>query len=243
MPTVMQVIHTLVSRLLLIIFLAICLIPGLICMLMPMDYKIDSWFYRWFMDFFYRGALFVTLLPIRYRGVENIPANQPAIFAANHQSTIDIPLIGVLAHRHPHVWLAKKELTEELVFKFVVPRFTTLIDMSTPIKAMRSLLAALNMINDGKKRHVFIFPEGTRHTDGSVHEFYPGFVILAQKTKRPVIPIRIFGANKAYPPGTFWIHYNPITVVVGQPMWPGDNEDEDAFKARVYKWFLATKED
>lgn len=243
MPTLFQIAHTLISRLLLIIFLALIIIPGIICMLMPMDYKIDNRFYNWFMDIFYRGSLWVTLLPIRYYGRENMPLDQPVIVAANHQSSLDIPLVGILVQRHPHVWLAKKELTEEFLLKFVVPRFTTMIDMSTPIKAMRSLLAALNMINDGKKRDVIIFPEGTRHTDGKIHEFYPGFVILAQKTKRPVVPVRIFGANQAYPPETFWVHYNPIKVVVGKPMWMEENEDEDAFKSRVHRWFLEQKED
>lgn len=242
MPTLFQIAHTFISRVLIILFLIICAVPGLICMLMPMNYKVENRFYLWFMDFFYRGALFITLLPIRYRGTQNIPKKQPVIFAANHQSSLDIPLIGILAHRYPHVWLAKKELTESWLLKFVIPRFTTMIDMSTPIKAMRSLIAALNMINDNKQRHAMIFPEGTRYTDGDVHEFYAGFVILAQKTKRPVVPVRIFGANKAYPPDTFWVHYNPITVVVGEPMMVGENEDEESFKARVHQWFLAQKE-
>jgi 1-acyl-sn-glycerol-3-phosphate acyltransferase len=88
-----------------------------------------------------------------------------------------------------------------------------------------------------------IFPEGTRRTDGKVHEFYAGFVTLAKKTGRPVVPVRIFGVNEVYPPEQFWIHYCPIKVVVGEPMVIGETEDDESFKNRVHAWFLAqTKE-
>lgn len=128
------------------------------------------------------------------------------------------------------------------MFKFILPRFTVLIDMSSPTKGMRSLINSINMINNGQRRHAILFPEGTRYTDGSVHEFFSGFVILAKETGRPVVPIRIFNANKAYPPETFWINPCTIKLVIGEPMMMKEDETNEAFKDRIYAWFLEQKE-
>lgn len=242
MPPLKIIVHTLISRFLLIIVLAICLIPAIIFLLIPTRWRVDSRAYYLFMDFFYHASLWVTFLPIQVRGAENIPQS-PVIIAANHQSSLDIPLIGRLVHRFPHIWLAKKELTESILLRFILPRFTVLIDMSSPMKGMRSLINALNMVNNGQRRHAIIFPEGTRYTDGEVHEFFSGFVILAKQTGRPVIPVRIYNANTVYPPETFWINPHPIKLIVGQPMMMEENETDEQFKDRVYAWFLEQKED
>jgi len=116
-----------------------------------------------------------------------------------------------------------------------------LVDMSSPMKGMRSLIEAIKVINN-KKMHVIIFPEGGRYTDGKVHDFFGGFVILARKTGRPVVPIRIFNANKVYPPNTWLANYAPITVVIGERMYIGEHETDEAFKNRVFDWFIQTKE-
>jgi len=87
-----------------------------------------------------------------------------------------------------------------------------------------------------------IFPEGGRYTDGTVHDFYGGFVILAKKTGRPVVPVRIFGVHKVYPPDTFWVQKYPITVVVGKPFVYQEGDTDQAFKDRVYQWFIEQKE-
>ncbi len=241
MPTLKQVVHTLVSRFLLVLMLAVLGLPLLIFICLPNRWRIDNPVYYWFLNIFYKASLAITLLPIRYRGKEHIPDNA-AVIVANHQSTLDIPIVGVLLKRHAHVWLAKKELLESPAFWFWLPRTTVLIDMSTPMKGLRSLTTAISMVLN-HHRHAVIFPEGTRYTDGDVHEFYAGFVILAKKTGRPVIPVRIFGVNKAYPPETFWIHYYPLTVVIGEPMYIQENETDEAFKDRVHAWFLKQHEE
>ena len=48
--------------------------------------------------------MWATFLPIHVEGKENL-IEQPAIIIANHQSSLDIPVIGALFDHHPHVWL------------------------------------------------------------------------------------------------------------------------------------------
>lgn len=228
--------RTIFSRFLLFLLMLVYLPPFLIILFLP-----RRWFYRsrlfyWFEDIFYWAVIKFSLLPITYRGLENLPEG-PAIFVTNHQSSLDIPLVGVLTKRHPHIWIAKEELTESPILRFVLPRVAILVDPEATFKAMRALLQAIKVMQE-YKMGAMIFPEGTRHTDGDVHEFFAGFVILAKKTNLPVVPVRIFGANKVYPPETFLVNYYPITVVVGPAMFIQEGEDDEAFKNRVYDWFL-----
>lgn len=232
--------RTLFSRFMLLLLMLLYTVPFLIFLCLPKRWLFKSKLFFWLCDIFYRSLLFFTLLPVKIVGKENIPTT-PAIIAPNHQSSLDIPLIGSLLHAHPHVWLAKAELMHSPILRFVLPRVAVLIDMSTPQKGMRSLIQTINLIN-GEPLHVIIFPEGGRYTDGMIHDFFSGFVILAKKTGRPVVPIRIFGLDRAYPPGSFLVHWTSISVVIGKPMFMQEGEEDDAFKQRVYAWFIEQKE-
>lgn len=234
-------IHTLFSRFLLLLIMAVCFIPLVIFLFMlPPRYRYDSKGYYFFAHFFYTAVLKASLVHITCEGKEHIPS-EPAIIVGNHQSSLDIPLIGSLLGYHPHIWLASSALLSSPILRFVIPRVAVLIDMTTPMKGMRSLLKAIEMISD-ERRHAVLFPEGGRYDDGTVHDFYAGFVILAKKTKRPVVPIRIFGLNKVYPRGAFLMHNYPVKIIVGRPMYIALDESDEAFGNRVHQWFLDQKE-
>lgn len=184
--------------------------------------------------------LWASCLPITIEGNEHIP-NDPAIIVANHSSSFDVALLGSLVNTHPHVWLAMKWLTNFLPFRLLLPRTAVLVDMSSPQKGVRSLIKTINLIKE-HAMHVMIFPEGQRHTDGNVHDFYGGFSLLAKKTGFPVVPVRMFNLEKAYPPNTFWMHRHPIKVVVGKPMHMQEGETDTEFKDRVHRWFIQQEE-
>jgi 1-acyl-sn-glycerol-3-phosphate acyltransferase len=233
------ILHTLITRFLLLLIMLISFFPVVIFLLLPKRWRYDNRFFCWFAYFFYRAIVKISFLPVTVVGKENI-SDEPAIFVANHQSSLDIPIVGSLIKTHPHIWLAKSELLISPILGFILPRIAVLIDMSTPIKGMRSLVNAVNMIYE-KRRHAMIFPEGARFTDGKVHDFYLGFVILAKKTGRPIIPVRLFNLEKAYPPETFWVYRCPIHVVVGPPFYYQEGESEESCRDRVYTWFLEQK--
>ena len=235
-----KVSRTLFSRLLLIVLIILFTPMFLIMFIVPKAWLMRSTAFFSLVQLFYSTFIKFSLLPITFVGKKNVPS-EPAIFVVNHQSSYDIPLAGYLTNGHPHVWLAKEELMESWVLRFVLPRVAVLVDQASPRKAMRSLLEIIKLVN-GSGAHLMIFPEGGRYIDGSIHEFYAGFVTLAKKTGRPVVPVRIFGVNKVYPPEQFWIHYCPVKVVVGEPMVIGETEDDETFKNRVYTWFLAQTE-
>lgn len=230
------IVHTIVSYVLLIILFFVLSIPVLILFLMPERWRYKSKFFAGFLYYFYGFILKCTLTPIRFKGIENVP-DFPVIIAANHQSALDIPLVGILAKSTPHIWLAWSELFERPFHYFLLSRVALPLDVTSPLKAMRSFARALSIVCENNM-HAIIFPEGSRFTDGNVHDFFAGFVMLAKKTGRPVVPVRIFGVNKVYPPRSCFVYRYPITVVVGEPMYMEKDETDEAFKDRVHQWFL-----
>jgi len=230
-----MVLRTLISRFLLLL-LSIVYAPFiLLALILPREWAIDRQFYFYLARFFYWYIVKISFQSITIIGKEKVP-QAPAIFVANHQSSFDIPLLGELVGAHPHIWLALKSLLESPVLRFVLPRFSVLVDMSTPMSGMRSLLQVIKLLTH-RPHHCMLFPEGGRFIDGTVHDFYSGFAILAKKLGRPVVPVYIHNVQKVYPPNSFWIHSYPITVIVGTPFVMQENETEQMFKDRVYAWF------
>src|SRR5439155_27117554 len=156
--------YTLFVRFLLIILSIIAFLP-LFCMaLMSREGRLNSPLVFWIMDWFYWAILKCSLLPITYYGTENIP-HEPAIFVANHQSSLDIPLLGLLANKKSHIWLARHELMDTFVLRFILPIFTVIADVTSIKSSVRSFRMILSLLID-KPRHLMIFPEGSRFDDG-----------------------------------------------------------------------------
>lgn len=230
-------IRTLFSRFLLLVLMIIYLIPALFFVFLPEKRRYNSRVLFFLIDLFYRAVIKFSFIPVTIKGRKNIP-QESVIFAANHQSSLDVPLLGVLASGKSHIWVAKQELMESPILRWVLPRLAILVDQRSPTKAVRSLNHAI-AITKNHDRHLMIFPEGGRYTDGKVHDFYRGFALLARKTGKPVVPVFIKGVNKVYPPDSFIVERHPVTVVVGVPLHIQEEEDDKAFKDRLYAWFVA----
>ena len=115
------------------------------------------------------------------------------IFAANHASLIDIPLLLVAVNRYT-VFIAKHELSKIPIFKSILDKagfiFVNRENNDSAIKSMNYLIEDIKKI----PRSVGIFPEGTRTKDGNLLEFKKGTAIFGIDTKIPIVPIAISGS-------------------------------------------------
>jgi len=217
----------------------ICVAPiGFIVACLPEKYRYDSRLLYWCEAFLYRVMIHGLLLPIRFKGCRKVQKG-PLIIAANHQSALDIPLIGHCIGLRPHLWFFKSDLIDIFLFGFLAKRLGIPVDRTSPRRAVHSLTESIRLVDNGKsKRSLIIFPEGGRYTDGQIHDFLTGFAILTKKTGLPLVPIYIENAYKAYPPGSFWVRYAPIQVTVGERFIMIENETSEQFISRVHQWFL-----
>ncbi len=137
-----------------------------------------------------------------FSGVENIPIDRPVIFAANHESMFDGGwLYGALpgSIRKRSYSLVKEEILNS---KLLTNLFsgTNLISVERENDAMASLKLSYAALKSGK--NVIIFPEGTRSTDGNIHEFRSGIGILLKELDVSVVPVRIENSGRVWPKGS-----------------------------------------
>jgi len=230
-----RLIHSCISRCLIGVLFLVYSIPIAIIMCIPRKHRLKSRLVFFVIDSFYRAVLFCLFIPISIHGKENIP-HEPAIFIANHQSSIDIPLFGSLVHGEPHVWLARADATAYKIIRYFYSLLAVIVDLSSPVASYRSIRTLLDIAYE-TKAHLMLFPEGERHTDGRVHEFVNGFVFLAKKTRRPVVPICILGVNYVYPPKTFLLTRLPIHVLIGEPFVYQEDDTDESFKEKIISWY------
>lgn len=154
--------------------------------------------------------------PVRTFGRENIVPSATYVFASNHTSALDIlALLGQLPANFR--WIAKKELFKIALFGPAMLRAGYIpIDRSDHRAALKSLNRAAERIAGGAS--VVIFPEGTRSPDGKLLPFKSGGLALAIRSRRPVVPVAIIGANKALRPKGLLLAPGRINIVLGKPI-------------------------
>jgi len=64
---------------------------------------------------------------------------------------------------------------------------------------------------------VLMFPEGTRSKDGQLQEGRAGIGMIVVKSKVPIVPMRIFGTERALPRGASFPRPARLTVRFGVP--------------------------
>ena len=165
----------------------------------------------------YHSSRLAGRLFFRFRVIhrERMIQSGPAILAMNHQSYLDPPLAGITCDRAIY-FLARRTLLNvpllgRLLLKLnVIPVNQEGVDRGA-IKALIRVLKAGN--------GVLLFPEGSRTLDGNLQPAEPGLGLVIAKTLAPVVPMRIFGAHEALPRGGGGLHFVPITIVIGEPIF------------------------
>jgi len=172
----------------------------------------QHWCSRWWA----RTLLFVSRARVTVRGLENVLPGKTYIFAANHQSYMDIPvLFGYLPGQFRI--MAKSSLFH---LPFLGWHLSTSghmpIERDNPLRAARSLLEAARHVKSGTR--VFIFPEGGRTLDGRLAEFKPGTFLLAIKAGAAVIPVTVNGTRGILKINSWHIRPGHVEMILHPPI-------------------------
>jgi long-chain acyl-CoA synthetase len=87
-----------------------------------------------------------------------------------------------------------------------------------------------------------VFPEGTRSTDGQVHEFKAGIGLLARELRLPVVPIGIKGTAARLPKGQLLPEPGEVQVHFGAPVRRDPAESDQAFADRLRDLVVGLRE-
>jgi 1-acyl-sn-glycerol-3-phosphate acyltransferase len=155
-----------------------------------------------------------SLFGFRVYGRENMLEEGGAILAMNHESYLDPPLAGIASRRQIY-YLARKTLLQWPILGPLFPKLNV-IPVDQERADMSALKAVIRLVRAGNC--TVIFPEGSRTLDGQLQPAQPGLGLIIAKTLAPVIPMRIFGAYRAFPRGGKPRPFTGISVVVGKPI-------------------------
>ena len=170
-----------------------------------------------------RGGVKLGLLlcgiKVRAEGMEHLQRNRAAVYAVNHTSNVEPPLLFDLLHElFPRLRiLYKAELRKLpiLVRAFDLGGFVPL-ERGNPEQSLPAIERAADALRAGNS--FLIFPEGTRSRTGALLPFKKGGFVMALKAQAPVVPVAIVGARDAMRKGSPIIHPVTIAVRLGAPI-------------------------
>lgn len=161
--------------------------------------------------------IFVVLWRVRVEGRENVPADGPAVLAANHQSFCDSLFLPLVVPRKV-TYLAKAEYFDSWKTAWFFRAVGQIpIRRGGGKESERALETAKEALSQGKL--VAIYPEGTRSLDQWVHRGRTGVARLSRECGVAVIPVGIEGTVNVQPVGSRLLRpWRTVTVRFGAPM-------------------------
>jgi 1-acyl-sn-glycerol-3-phosphate acyltransferase len=162
------------------------------------------------------GCVVISASHLTVQGAENLRKYPVAVYAANHTSYMDTPVVFANLPFQFRI-LAKKELWTLPFIGWHLNRSGQIpIDSENPRATLSSLGAAAKALRDGMP--LFVFPEGSRTPDGLMQEFLAGAAYLAIRAQVPVVPIALSGVYDLLPMHTHHFYPCNMTMTVGEPI-------------------------
>jgi long-chain acyl-CoA synthetase len=190
-----------------------------------------------------RASLPTWILPlarvfawIRIEGREHLDRiDSPVIFAANHQSHMDTPVILAAmpprvryrvatamakeffkAHFFPEQHTRRSRFTNSLNYYLAALFFNAFPLPQREAGARQTLRYIGEVLESGFS--VLIFPEGRRTDTGEIDRFRPGIGMIASRLAVPVVPVRIDGLDRVLHQTWKMARPGRVRVAFGAPM-------------------------
>ena len=154
--------------------------------------------------------------PAKVHGLDKIDLSRPHVFAANHSSALDIPVLYTSLPRQFRI-VAKEELFKYPFMGWHLRRSGQVpIAPGNKLSSMRSLLRAVPGLQGGMP--LVVFPEGERSPNGQILPFMTGACYIAIKAEVDIVPMAIVGTYEVLPMNSYHIRPGKIELLVGEPI-------------------------
>jgi 1-acyl-sn-glycerol-3-phosphate acyltransferase len=164
-----------------------------------------------------RLLLWGSGIHVRVEGLEHIDPNGSYVFASNHLSYMDTPVI-MANLKMQFRFIAKSGL-------FKIPLLGTHLGQAghipvprgDPRASIKTMQTAAEVI---QKRHIsmLIFPEGGRSHDGVLQSFKEGGAYIAIRAGAPIVPVALIGTDRVLPFGSGTPRTGTVTLRVMPPI-------------------------
>ena len=148
--------------------------------------------------------------------------DEPVIFAANHASHLDAPLLlSVIPERWRHHMFVAGAADYFFDTRFKAVSFAFLIN-AVPIERQRVSRESANRVAAllAEGWSLLIFPEGGRSPDGWGQPHRAGAAWLGVRTGRPIVPVHVEGTRRILAKGSTRLRPGVTHVTFGRPLRP-----------------------
>jgi 1-acyl-sn-glycerol-3-phosphate acyltransferase len=183
-----------------------------------------------------RLGLFLSGVKLRIEGTANILRDRAAVYAVNHSSNVEPPILFEALHdlfpRLRVLYKAELRKLPILVRAWDLAGFVPL-ERGNREQSLPAIGRAAEALRDGNS--FLIFPEGTRSRTGALLPFKKGGFIMAIQAQAPIVPVAISGAHRAMHKGSLVIQPVTVRVTFGEPVETAGMAltDRDALSAVV----------
>jgi 1-acyl-sn-glycerol-3-phosphate acyltransferase len=171
---------------------------------------------HWIARLWARGLVWACGCSVTIHGREKLLNAPVAVYASNHTSYMDTPVIFASLPFQFRI-LAKKELWPIAFIGWYLDRSGQIpIDTRNPRASLSSLAGGVKALRSGMP--LFVFPEGGRTPDGEMQSFLSGAAFLAIRAQVPLVPLALSGVYDLLPMHTRHLYPGPLTLCVGDPI-------------------------
>jgi 1-acyl-sn-glycerol-3-phosphate acyltransferase len=195
----------------------------------------DGSILHWFARAWAKTIMKTIFSPMRVTGLDKIDFSRPHVYAVNHGSALDIPILYAYLPFQFRI-LHKKELLAYPIVGWHLKRSGQVcVDQQHPSKSVGHIKSAVRTLKAGMP--LVIFPEGGRTVDGKIQPFLPGAFFMAIKAQVDIVPIALVGTYELLPMDTYHIKSRPLEMRVGAPIATAglSLRDMDALSAQVQR--------
>ena len=192
-----------------------------------------------------RVLLRLALSPVAVEHSERLEGLQAAVFASNHLSYYDTP---VLFAKLPFQFriLAKAPLWKIPFIGWYLGRSGQVpIDQSSARAGVISLGRGVKTLGAGMP--LVIFPEGGRTADGAMQPMAAGAAWMAIKAGVPLVPLTLIGTYELLPIHVYALRPRPLKLVVGEPIPTAGLSTKDAerlteqLRAEIHRTYISAQ--
>jgi 1-acyl-sn-glycerol-3-phosphate acyltransferase len=178
------------------------------------------------------GARLALGRKLRVLGLENLPEKGPLIIASNHLSSLDTILLGGNTPGANYA-MAKRELYRRRPIAWMWGGCNVFpVDRHTADRwALRTAIEALE-----RGGRLILWVEGTRAASPAMQRAEPGVGFLLRRVPCDVVPVAVWGSEKALVKGRLLPRRVPVTLQFGRPFTPdlsGPRRDHQAVADQV----------
>jgi len=163
-----------------------------------------------------RVSVNISGCPVTILGEENLRKHAVAVYACNHLSYMDTPVIFASMPFQFRI-VARHDLWKMPFIGWHLRRSGQVpVNVDNPRASISSLSSAVKTLKAGMP--LFIFPEGGRTESGHPNTFLNGPAFMAIRAQVPIVPMALIGTHELLPIHTAEFYPVPITLAVGEPI-------------------------